>query len=108
MGLSSGRLESGDLQVDQPLEIAERRDFSSITIEGHLAFYVEHRKLSIDAVMDVSKIPAIQQCIEKFDRMENLASLPLAPIKEQLGDNYTYGEIRMVMAHIKKSETQLS
>lgn len=84
-------------------EIAARRDFSPVTIEGHLAFYVEQGKLSIGDVMDVSKIPAIQQCIEKFERVgtQNLAPLHLSPIKEQLGENYTYGEIRLVIAHIK-------
>lgn len=87
-------------------EIALRRDFSPITIEGHLAFYVEHGELSIDAIMDVSKIPAIQQCIENFGvGTQNLASLLLAPIKEQLGENYTYGEIRMVIAHMKNVGT---
>ncbi len=96
-------------------EIADRRNFSPITIEGHLAFYVEHGKLSIDDVMDVSKIPAIQQCIEKFDTAgtKNFASLQLAPIKEHLGEGYSYGEIRMVIAHLKKigntnfAETQI-
>jgi ATP-dependent DNA helicase RecQ len=89
-------------------EIADRRDFNPTTIEGHLAFYVEQGKLSIGDVMDVSKIPAIQQCIEKFDRVEtqNFGSLHLSPIKEQLGENYTYGEIRMVMAHLKNVGTQ--
>lgn len=85
-------------------EIAEQRNFNPTTIEGHLAFYVEQGKLSIDEVMDVSKIPAIQQCIEKSNSTgaQNLSSLLLAPIKEQLGENYTYGEIRMAIAHLKK------
>ncbi|HEU5292324.1 MAG TPA: DNA helicase RecQ [Cyclobacteriaceae bacterium] len=100
-------------------EIAERRNFAASTIETHLAFYVEQGKLSIDDVMDVSKIPAIRQCIEKSVKVgtqdtdasvsiltgkprQDLAHLPLAPIKEQLGGNYSYGEIRMVIAHLKK------
>jgi ATP-dependent DNA helicase RecQ len=97
------KLQSFDLfkQGHSIQEIAGQRNFSTITIEGHLAFYVEQGKLSIDEVMDVSKIPAIQQCIEKSGT-QNYASLLLAPIKEQLGESYTYGEIRMAIAHLKK------
>ena len=76
-------------------EIAELRKFSPITIEGHLAFYVEQGKLSIEQLMDTSKLPAIQQAIEQ------LGSKMLAPIKEHLGENYTYNEIRMVIAHLE-------
>ena len=86
-------------------EIAAQRNFSISTIEGHLAFYVEQGNLTIGEVMDVAKIHAIQQCIEKSN--QSLALLPLAPIKEQLGDNYSYGEIRMVMAHLKSNKTKI-
>jgi ATP-dependent DNA helicase RecQ len=77
------------------VEIAKLRELSITTIEGHLVFYVGQGKLSIDEVMDVSKISAIQQALEKWD------GIALAPIKEQLGPAYSYGEIRMVMAHLK-------
>ena len=66
-----------------------------MTIEGHLAFYVEKGKLKIDQLMNVSKIPAIQQAIEQS------GGKMLTPIKELLGENYSYGEIRMVVAHLE-------
>lgn len=87
-------------------EIAARRNFGASTIEVHLAFYVEQGKLSIGDVMDVSKIPAIKQCIEKSGA-HNYTSLPLAPIKGELGEDYSYGEIRMVMAHLKNVKTKI-
>lgn len=81
-------------------EIASQRNFSPTTIEGHLSFYIEKGLLSIGDIMDASKIPAIQQVVEKFD------GTALSPIKEQLGDEYSYGEIRMVIAHLKKTYTR--
>jgi hypothetical protein len=68
---------------------------SQITIEGHLAFYVQQGRLKIDQLMDTSKIPAIKQAMEQSN------GKLLTPIKAILGDTYSYGEIRMVMAHLE-------
>lgn len=75
-------------------KIAEFRGLSPVTIEGHLAFYVQQGKINIDQLMDPSKIPAIQQAVEK------VGGKVLTPIKEALGDAYSFGEIRLVMAHL--------
>jgi ATP-dependent DNA helicase RecQ len=105
------RLQSFELfkQGHSIQEIAAQRDFSPSTIETHLAFYIEQGKLPIGDVMDISKIPAIQRCIEKSDAtaIEKFSSLPLAPIKGELGENYSYGEIRMVLAHLKNVNTHI-
>jgi ATP-dependent DNA helicase RecQ len=76
-------------------KIAELRELSIVTIEGHLAFYVQQGKLSIDQVMDTSKIPAIQKALEQ------VGGTALAPVKNLLGEDYGYGEIRMVMAYLE-------
>lgn len=81
-------------------EIAAQRNLSLSTIEVHLAFYIEQGKLSIEEIMDVSKVSAIQQIVKKFD------GTALAPIKEQLGEDYSYGEIRMVMSYLKNVESR--
>ena len=83
------------MQGHSPTKIAELRNFSPVTIEGHLAFYVQHGKLSLDQLMDISKIPAITHAIEQS------GGKILTPVKELLGENYSYGEIRMVMAHLE-------
>lgn len=77
-------------------KIAEMRSLSPMTIEGHLAFYVQQGQLLIDRLMDVSKIPAIQKAIEQIN------GTALSPVKELLGENYSYGEIRLVMAHLQR------
>ncbi|HTH55754.1 MAG TPA: DNA helicase RecQ [Cyclobacteriaceae bacterium] len=75
--------------------IAELRNLSQSTIEGHLAFYIQQRALPIEQVMDVSRIPKIRQAIEQ------VGGTALGPIKSSLGDEYSYGEIRMVMAYLE-------
>jgi ATP-dependent DNA helicase RecQ len=75
--------------------IAELRNLSSSTIEGHLAFYVQQGTLSIEEVMDTSKLATIQKAIAQTD------GKALSPIKELLGDGYSYGEIRITMAYLE-------
>jgi len=77
-------------------EIASLRGLSLITIEGHLAFYVQQGKLSIDQLIDTSKIPEIKKAIGQ------IGGKVLTPIKELLGDKYSYGEIRIVMAEMER------
>lgn len=76
-------------------QISVIRNLSPITIEGHLAFYVQQGKIAIEKLMDVSHVPAIQKAIE------NSSGPALTPIKETLGDEYTFGEIKLVMAHLQ-------
>ncbi len=77
-------------------KIAEQRALSPVTIEGHLAFYIQKGTLDIEKIMDASKIPAIQKAIEQ------IGGKALSPIKAKLGDAYSFGEIRMVMAYMEK------
>jgi ATP-dependent DNA helicase RecQ len=79
---------------DSVARIAELRNLSVSTVESHLAFYVQQGTLSIDEVMDKAKIRDIQKAIEQTD------GKALSPIKELLGDGYSYGEIRMTMAYV--------
>ncbi len=80
-------------------KIAELRGLSPMTIEGHLAFYVQHGKIKIDQLMDVSKIVPIQRAIEK------VGTISLTPIKDLLGDAYSFGEIKLVIAYLASSST---
>jgi ATP-dependent DNA helicase RecQ len=74
-------------------KIAAMREISQSTVEGHLAFYVQQGTLAIEQIMDVTKVPTIQNMIEK------LGSQTIGPIKEALGEGYSYGEIRLTMAY---------
>ena len=75
-------------------KIAELRRLSPITIETHLAFYVQQGVIDISQLMDPAKVKTVQEAIEQ------VGGHVLTPIKGVLGDDYSFGEIRMVMAYL--------
>jgi ATP-dependent DNA helicase RecQ len=80
-------------------QIAETRSLSIDAIESHLTFYLKRGKISIEQIMEIPKVIAIRNAIERAQ------SPSLTPIKEMLGDNYTYGQIRMVRSHIERENS---
>jgi len=72
--------------------IAKERGLVQSTIEGHLSFFVEKGKLDINKLLSPEK----QQAIEKELATDHNNSL--SEVKTALGDNYSYGEIRMMLA----------
>jgi hypothetical protein len=61
------------------------------TIEGHLASFIATGEVSIYDLVSESKATKI---LEVLNEIGGNAALP---IKEKLGDDYSYGEIRAVM-----------
>ena len=74
-------------------EIAATRGVLPSTIENHLARFVTTGQIRIDELVPAHKIEPIRQAVLKYND-----SGALSPIKEHLGNNYTYGEIRAVIA----------
>jgi ATP-dependent DNA helicase RecQ len=74
------------------LEIANDRGLSPITIEGHLSRFIQTGELDVHEIVNEAKIPAIKNAVESY------GSEMLSPLKEVLGDAYTYGEIKAVIA----------
>jgi ATP-dependent DNA helicase RecQ len=79
-------------------EIAAMRSLSPTTIEGHLAHFVEHGELDVTAIVNPEKIPAIQDAIEKYGDDK------LSPLKEILGEDYGYGEIKAVVSWLRAGQ----
>ncbi len=79
-------------------EIATDRGLGVSTIEGHLARFVETGEIELKDLVDPSKVEAIRTAIREADS-ENA----LSPIKEILGDDFTYGEIRAVLSDIARA-----
>jgi ATP-dependent DNA helicase RecQ len=77
-------------------EIAQERGLSPTTIEGHLSIFVETGELDVSEFVKAEKIPAIQNAVENYGKER------LAPLKEILGDAYTYGEIKAVIAWMNR------
>ena len=70
-------------------EIAALRMLSRTTIEGHLTHYISLGKLSLSEFVSGEKVRRIRAL---------LPATTLTEVKEKLGDDISYGEIRMVMA----------
>jgi hypothetical protein len=78
--------------------IAQERGLAQSTIEGHLSFFVEKGKLDINKLLSPEK----QQAIEKELAVDHNNSL--SEVKNALGDDYSYGEIKMMLAYQKHKE----
>jgi len=72
-------------------EIAALRDLTSSTIENHLASFLTTGDVKITDLVTLGKIAHIQKILAKE------GYLPLRRLKDTLGEDYTYGEIRAVM-----------
>lgn len=76
------------------LKIAKERGLVESTIQGHLGFYVETGKLDIEKLIS----PERQKAIKKI-----LAAVPnnsYKSIKNEMGDDYSYGEIKLMLSHL--------
>ena len=73
------------------IDIAKMRGLTSATIEGHLATFITTGEIQIEDIVSKNKIEIIAKAIE-----ENAGSTS-SYIKEKLGTNYSYGEIKAVL-----------
>jgi hypothetical protein len=80
------------LTVDQ---IAGQRGLMLSTIEGHMAHWVAAGKVEIDGLVSSDK----RQAIERELRRTQGASF--GAVKRALGEDFSYGEIKLVQAHLK-------
>ncbi len=73
-------------------EIAKLRNFTTQTIEGHLAYFVQQGLISVNELVSREKIVLIEPVLDKFDGKS------FGPLKTELGDAVSYGDIRLVLA----------
>ncbi|WP_420385403.1 helix-turn-helix domain-containing protein [Roseivirga sp.] len=76
-------------------EIADERNLAYTTIEGHLCLYVETGEIKATELMDEQKLNNILSLITP-------ETSSLTEIKSQLGDEYTYGEVKIAMGEWKR------
>ena len=79
-------------------EIAKERGFSIGTIEGHLAYYVSAQQIDVSKLVKPNKIKNIS------DAVESQKTKSMATIREFLGKDYSFGEIKLVLASLFPSE----
>ncbi|MGI8555329.1 MAG: RQC domain-containing protein, partial [Pyrinomonadaceae bacterium] len=74
-------------------EIAESRGMAVSTIETHLVRFIPSGEVSLDDLVPESKIKPIKDAISRLN-----AGYAVAPVKEFLGEDFSYSEIRAVLA----------
>ncbi len=74
-------------------EIASERKMVAITIEGHLAHYASLGMIDVKLFVNEEKMKNIITVAKKLD------TTLFGAIKQSLGDDYTYSEIRFAMAY---------
>jgi nucleoside-triphosphatase THEP1 len=80
-------------------EIAAERQMAVSTIEGHLAHYVS------TGVLEISKFTTEDKIQKVFEAIQILGTTNLTPIREFLGENYSYSELRFIVNHQKYLES---
>lgn len=81
-----------------PEQIAERRGLVRSTIENHLAHYVEQGELAATELVAPDKIAVILEVAER------LGDDSLKALKEALGEQYSYAEIRLAISSRSKAQ----
>lgn len=79
-------------------QIAEERGLALSTVEGHMVHWVEEGKVALDALLSLEK----RQTIER--KLSEMPGKALGDIKRALGTDVSYGDIKLVQAHLKKTQ----
>ncbi len=80
-------------------QIAETREMTSRTIEGHLAYYIGIGELMLKQFVDSRTISIITNYFEENPKSS------LSQAKEKLADSITWSEIKFVKAHLEYLES---
>jgi hypothetical protein len=76
-------------------EIAAQRGLSVQTVEGHLAYFVKNGTLAIDGLLPADRLGYLEE------KMARLDTGSLKGLKTALGEEFSYGEINLVLAHLQ-------
>ncbi len=79
-------------------EIANQRKLAKGTIEGHLADFVFTGEIEPREILTEEKINAIEKVLDQAKPGDNSASL-----KQQLGDDFSYADLRIVINFRRRS-----
>ncbi len=76
-------------------EIAGERQMVVTTIEGHMAHYVQSGELNVFKFVEPQKVETISAWLKKHNPQT------LTQAKQHFGDEVSWGELRMVKAHLQ-------
>lgn len=83
----------------KPIDAAKTRGLALSTIEGHMAQLIKSGDLDIHECMEKERVSCIQAVVKELNTES------MSPVKQKLGDDFSYGEIRAVLNHMKFLET---
>jgi hypothetical protein len=81
-------------------EIAKERSLTVGTIEGHFIPFIKSGEVKVTELVDKIKIVTIIEAVAKLD------TYFAGSLKEKLGDDFSYGEIRLVLASMHEDKTE--
>jgi hypothetical protein len=76
-------------------QIALQRGLAPATIEGHIAFFVRNGEVDISRLVDDEKRRTIEE------NLVQMGTTSLKALKISLGDDFSYGEIKLVQAYLE-------
>ena len=76
-------------------DIAATRGLKKLTIYSHINELISRAEIRIEEIMSIDRIQPIKDCLVMNDQMS------LTDIKETLGSDYTFEEIRLVKTSLK-------
>jgi len=79
----------------KPEEIAAERGFAISTIDKHLTEFIETGKIDATQLVDKERINTIVTVAQALD------TFLLRPIKDLIGDEYSFSELNFAMADYK-------
>ncbi|MEH2206990.1 MAG: DNA helicase RecQ [Nostoc sp.] len=92
---SSSYTELQTLQLHQQglniAQIAQKRNLSPATVSNHL-----EKLIDLNQPVDLNQLVPLEHQQKIWQVLEVLGDISLTPIKEQLGESYTFDEIRLV------------
>jgi hypothetical protein len=77
-------------------QIATERNLKPETIQSHLGKFVRSGEIAITELMPLEKATKVINALKDFDK-----TLGITPIQAKLGNEYSFGEIRLVLLHIE-------
>ena len=85
------------LKAPKKIRKEKTERLSDTKIETHLAWFVEQGDLFVEDFVSPDKFQKIKNAVQQHgDKV-------LSPIKESLGDSISYSEIKMVLAHLRRT-----
>ncbi|MGL6314521.1 DNA helicase RecQ [Vibrio sp. WXL103] len=86
-------------------EVAQLRELKATTVYSHLSAAIESGACQLDQLVSLSN-DEVANIAQAADRLNALEEFKLKPLFDELNEQYDYGTLRCVLAHLKRLQTQ--